>query len=1051
MRVNLKRYWLGALLLASLSLLLFGCGDFGSSQNNVATKTISGVVSNATTGMPASGVQVEAFALGADGSTTPLSINPAKVTSGSDGSYSLRIPANYQGAVLVQGTASVAKRAKQLFATTVGGNTTILRAVVPASLLADGPLPPVMLSLATEALYQYVNVNSMAGNGGFTDSNLRAATLILENFFGPNFSTTPPPASATDLATSKEQQDLLVTISAIATLDGDLPALVLKMTAPLGTLAGDIKNSIQTVTVTLKAQGSLPGEYVPSATIITGISNAQTTALQADPALVADTTAPAAPTGLTAPTATVGARQVVLNWSAVADADLDGYVICRADQSNVFVSVGSVAADTTTFTDLNVAPQSHYSYKVIAFDRSRNFSPESNIVQVVTLTSLDTVAPAAPTNLVRVAFSATQNNLQWKQAMKTAADGTQIPASRYYVYRDAQLVTPAGVTGTTFADTGLEPLTQYTYYVKAADANGNLSGASNTLTVRTASAATDPAPAFVAGLIQDPSAPATATGVTLKWNTVTGTDVTYNVYQDGVLIASGLLPAANATTMSFTDGSVFPNSTYSYQVSYTFTTTSGARLESQLSDALNVTTPAGTGGATTAPSIPTNLRAGTPTSNSVPLTWTASTPAAGDSFVIYEIYRKNMGNGDTLKIATVVFPAGAGVQPAYVDTAVVSGSVYAYWLKAVSSGGVRSAASDVFVALQIPASTPLNNNKPGAPTLATPADSDVTSFSVKLTWTAPADTDIAGYFVFRNGLQIAQVTGTTYTDTAVVGSTAYQYSVAAVNTSGLVSDPSNTVSVTTAAANGFYLFGKVTINGDGLAGITVTATSATDQSTTTAVTDANGSYVIAGLANNTSYTLVCTPGSTGTYVFTPASKTVAIRSANVSGLDFIAMIPGVVTGGVTYPDGTIIGGITYPPGSVIGGVTYPTGATVINGVVYPTGTVIGGVTYPNGVVIGGVTYPAGTIVGGIAFPVGFVVTGVTYPTGTIIGGVFYATGSVSAGASYGNGVVVGGVIYPSGTVTGGVIYPTGAVSGGITYPTGTVIGSLVFHQNFAQN
>jgi len=63
----------------------------------------------------------------------------------------------------------------------------------------------------------------------------------------------------------------------------------------------------------------------------------------------------------------------------------------------------------------------------------------------------------------------------------------------------------------------------------------------------------------------------------------------------------------------------------------------------------------------------------------------------------------------------------------------------------------------------------------------------------------PADpeTGVAGYRVFRNGSQIAEIGGTSYEDTGLSPATSYNYRVRAVNGEGLVSSASNQATATT--------------------------------------------------------------------------------------------------------------------------------------------------------------------------------------------------------------------------------------------------------------
>lgn len=70
---------------------------------------------------------------------------------------------------------------------------------------------------------------------------------------------------------------------------------------------------------------------------------------------------------------------------------------------------------------------------------------------------------------------------------------------------------------------------------------------------------------------------------------------------------------------------------------------------------------------------------------------------------------------------------------------------------------------------------------------------------VELTWQPNTEPDLAGYIIYRNNVEIARVgnSTTTYTDSGLMPNTAYTYGIKAYNTSGLTSDMSNVVVVTT--------------------------------------------------------------------------------------------------------------------------------------------------------------------------------------------------------------------------------------------------------------
>jgi chitodextrinase len=90
--------------------------------------------------------------------------------------------------------------------------------------------------------------------------------------------------------------------------------------------------------------------------------------------------------------------------------------------------------------------------------------------------------PSAPTDLTAQAASSSSIDLNWKEAK----DNVGVVA--YRVYRSDAASFVASVTSTTYADTGLAADTEYNYTVRAVDAAGNESSASNTAMTRTLSA-----------------------------------------------------------------------------------------------------------------------------------------------------------------------------------------------------------------------------------------------------------------------------------------------------------------------------------------------------------------------------------------------------------------------------------------------------------------------------------------------------------------------------------------------------------------------------------
>jgi chitodextrinase len=94
---------------------------------------------------------------------------------------------------------------------------------------------------------------------------------------------------------------------------------------------------------------------------------------------------------------------------------------------------------------------------------------------------------------------------------------------------------------------------------------------------------------------------------------------------------------------------------------------------------------------------------------------------------------------------------------------------------------------------------PPDTTPPSVPTGLTA--SAVSSSQINLSWTASSDNvGVSGYRVFRNGVQIATTSATSFTNTGLSPSTTYTYAVAAFDAAGNLSAQSSSASATTPAA-----------------------------------------------------------------------------------------------------------------------------------------------------------------------------------------------------------------------------------------------------------
>lgn len=149
----------------------------------------------------------------------------------------------------------------------------------------------------------------------------------------------------------------------------------------------------------------------------------------------------------------------------------------------------------------------------------------------------------APGNIQVVATSGTTVTVTWD--LVTGATG-------YRVYRDGTRVTET--TNRTFNDTGLTPGTLYSYTVSSLNLTSipPESAQSSPVTVTTPNT-----PAVPTGL----TAVATAGGVVLDWNNVTGA-TGYTIFRNGTEIDT-------STSSAYTDTEIDPSTSYRYAVSAT--------------------------------------------------------------------------------------------------------------------------------------------------------------------------------------------------------------------------------------------------------------------------------------------------------------------------------------------------------------------------------------------------------------------------------------------------------------------------------------------------
>ena len=445
-----------------------------------------------------------------------------------------------------------------------------------------------------------------------------------------------------------------------------------------------------------------------------------------------------------------------LNWTASTDnVAVAGYDVYQNGALRT-----SVTTTTLAVTGLTAATANNFYVK--AKDASGNQSVASNTLTVTTLAALDTTAPTVPTTLAASGTTTVSTTLSWN------ASTDNVGVTAYYIYQNGTYKTASATRS--FTITGLTAGTTYSFTVKAIDAAGNLSAASNAASVTTTALPTG-----------DTTIPTTPTNLAASGTTQTTTQLawtastdnvgiaTYSVYQNGAYIAS-------STTNAFSVTGLTANTAYSFTVK-------GKDAAGNLSIASNTATirTLAVGVDATPPSAPTNLSATAITQTSTRLNWTASTDNVG--VATYSVYK----NGTYV---------GAATTTSYTVSGLSANTTYAFTVKGKDAAQNLSSVSNTVNVTTLAAA---DTTAPTAPTNLTATET--TQTTAKLAWSASTDNvGVATYSVYKNGTYVTGVTTPSYIVTGLTAGTTYVFTVKGKDAAQNLSAASNSLSVTTLTA-----------------------------------------------------------------------------------------------------------------------------------------------------------------------------------------------------------------------------------------------------------
>ncbi len=345
----------------------------------------------------------------------------------------------------------------------------------------------------------------------------------------------------------------------------------------------------------------------------------------------------------------------------------------------------------------------------IAAQQSAN--QKNGLTTVSNVTDLQ--PPSAPQNLSAVNRTHTTISLSWSKS----SDNVKVKG--YYVFRDGKKMIT--LSNTSFTNRDLVPGRQYTYYVKAYDAAGNVSASGDAICIATVE---DFQPPTVPG---SPFASSVSfNSITLNWKPSTD-NVSVKRYE---IYVNGAKKASTSAT-SYTCRALSPGRTYNFTIK-AYDTAGNCSSGSS-------TVYANTKEDSISPTIPYGLKASSITETEVSLIWSPSS----DNVRVkgYEIYRDGKKTGTSSKTT-------------YTSKKLIPGNSYKYTIKAIDTSGLRSAESTCLTI-----TTVKDLKSPTTPGLL--KINSLNGSTVSLSWGASSDNlKVKGYKLYCNSSVIATTTKT---------------------------------------------------------------------------------------------------------------------------------------------------------------------------------------------------------------------------------------------------------------------------------------------------
>ena len=463
-----------------------------------------------------------------------------------------------------------------------------------------------------------------------------------------------------------------------------------------------------------------------------------------------DTEAPSTPANCSATNLTE--TSVRIKWDPSFDNfGIDKYIIYQNG-----VAFQEVNFNKCFFNIYNLAPGTYYSYYIVAKDASGIMSENSSNIDFTTPGEIDTEAPVAPTNLSVSNISQTSLHLNWNNS----TDNVSVIA--YDIYKNNEKLISTSLTDLYILN--LLANTEYSFYVVAKDASGNISEISNTLNVQTLETPDTESPMAPTNLS---ALDITQTSLYLNWNIPNDNKgvTEYDIFENNVFLSS-------TNTNELFRANLAPNTSYSYYIN----AKDAAGNISENSSVINITTLGIVD--TIAPATPTNLIASNIAQSSLYLSWNECTDNVGT--ILYQVYQ----NDDFLTSLT---------NTNYSVTNLISGTDYSFYVIAKDAANNVSDNSNIIdvSTLGLP-----DTELPTTP--GNLAATNIGQYNIYLSWNESIDnTGVDKYIIYQNGNAISSTSAISKSIIGLSPNTTYSFYVVAEDLSNNTSDHSNEISVTT--------------------------------------------------------------------------------------------------------------------------------------------------------------------------------------------------------------------------------------------------------------